>query len=431
MIGTQTATNNITFVAPFQPLPWQVDPWRDKAKTLLLTGSAGGGKSRLAAEKIHGFCKKYKNSMALMLRKTRNSMTNSTVLFMDTTIIGDDPAVTHYPSKNRFEYDNGSMLYWGGMKDDAQREGLRSIGQDGSLDIVWIEEANAFTRDDFNEILARMRGKAAPWRQVILSTNPDHPQHWIYTDLILNGEAKAYYSGALDNKYNPPSYIEFLNRLTGVLKARLVDGLWVQAEGAVYSEWDPSIHVIEPFEVPADWRRVMSIDFGYANPFVCQWWAIDNDGRMYLYREIYMSERLVEDHAGQITQVNGDDLVEMVVADWDAEDRATLERHGVYTEPATKDISPGIQAVKARLAVADDGRPRLFIMRGATVEEDGRMAEMKKPTSTEAEITGYVWPKSIDGKPIKEVPVKINDHGMDALRYAVMYVDGDEPWLIY
>ena len=418
-------------ISPYEPDGWQQEFIRDKRPVILLTGSAGGGKSRAAGEKVHAYMKKYPRSTGLMLRKAREYASKSIVPFMDRTVIGNDPTVTMKKVDTVFEYDNGSMLYWGGMKDDAQREGLRSIGQDGSLDIVWIEEANAFTRDDFNEILARMRGKAAPWRQVILSTNPDHPQHWIYTDLILNGEAKAYYSGALDNKYNPPSYIEFLNRLTGVLKARLVDGLWVQAEGAVYSEWDPSIHVIEPFEVPADWRRVMSIDFGYANPFVCQWWAIDNDGRMYLYREIYMSERLVEDHAGQITQVNGDDLVEMVVADWDAEDRATLERHGVYTEPATKDISPGIQAVKARLAVADDGRPRLFIMRGATVEEDGRVAEMKKPTSTEAEITGYVWPKSIDGKPIKEVPVKINDHGMDALRYAVMYVDGDEPWLIY
>ena len=68
------------YLAPFVPLPWQVKPWRDKALELLLTGSAGGGKSRLAGEKIHGFCKKYPGAMGLMVRKTRNSMTNSTVL---------------------------------------------------------------------------------------------------------------------------------------------------------------------------------------------------------------------------------------------------------------------------------------------------------------------------------------------------------------
>jgi predicted transcriptional regulator len=39
------------------------------------------------------------------------------------------------------------------------------------------------------------------------------------------------------------------------------------------------------------------VDFGYTNPFVMQWWAEDPDGRLYLYREIYRTRRLVEDHA--------------------------------------------------------------------------------------------------------------------------------------
>ena len=45
--------NNITYLAPYRPLPWQVEPWRDKSPVLLLAGPAGTGKSRLAAEKMH------------------------------------------------------------------------------------------------------------------------------------------------------------------------------------------------------------------------------------------------------------------------------------------------------------------------------------------------------------------------------------------
>jgi hypothetical protein len=109
------AIQGVSHLAPFQPLPWQIAPWRDQSPVLLLTGSAGGGKSRLAAEKLHGFCLRYPGAMALAMRKIRQSMTNSTVLFIERSVIGRDPRVNHYPSKLRFEYDNGSILAYGGM----------------------------------------------------------------------------------------------------------------------------------------------------------------------------------------------------------------------------------------------------------------------------------------------------------------------------
>jgi len=418
----------------FEPLEWQIAPWKDISPVVLFTGSAGGGKSRLAAEKINGYCLRYPGAMAVMLRKTRESMTNSTVLFMDRTVIARHPEVKHYPSKNRFEYSNGSILAYGGMKNEEQREQIRSIGQEGRVDILWMEEANKFSEDDYQEVLARMRGTAAPWLQTILTTNPDAPTHWINRRLIVGGEAKVYYSGAMDNPHNPPAYLETLASLTGVMGKRLRDGKWIQAEGAVYADYDAAIHILDYFEPPIGWRRIRSIDFGYTNPFVCHWWAIDDDGRMCLYREIYMSQRIVEDHAKKIKEVehwyleNGKpdpnrERIEASVSDHDAEDRATLHRYGIITQPAKKSISPGIQAVQKRLLIAGDNKARLYFMRGALVEQDGRLLDSRKPTSTLEEIEGYVWPKSNEGRPAKEVPVKENDHGMDAMRYGVMYLD--------
>lgn len=109
-------------------------PWKDKSPILLLTGSAGGGKSRLAAEKIHAFLLKYPGATGLMLRKNRNSMTNSTVAFVERTVIGADPSVRHVSTKYRFEYRNGSVLTYGGMADDEQREQIRSIGHAGGIE---------------------------------------------------------------------------------------------------------------------------------------------------------------------------------------------------------------------------------------------------------------------------------------------------------
>lgn len=392
---------------------------------MLLTGSAGGGKSTLAAEKVHAFCLRYPGAVAIGLRKKREYASKS-VVYALRTAQGDDPNVTWRPSDQMFHYANGSKIFIAGMGDDNQRQALRSINGDGSADIIWGEEANALTEDDHNELMARLRGTSAPWRQIIYSTNPDVPTHWIKRRLMDGGEATVYYSNASDNTHNPDDYLDILASLTGVLGKRLALGQWVQAEGAVYEEFSDAVHIIEPWAIPGTWRRIRSIDFGYTNPFVCQWWAIDNDGRMYLYREIYMTKRTVNVHSVDINRLSELERIEATVADHDAEDRATLVENGIYSQPAVKDISRGIQAVEGRLKLAHDGKPRLFILRNALHEVDDALEHGKppRPVSTAQEFPAYAWPKGVDGKPVKEVPVKINDHGMDALRYAVMYVDG-------
>lgn len=421
----------IEYAAPYKPLPWQIAPWRDKSPTILLTGSAGGGKSRVAAEKVHGFMLKYPGATGLMLRKAREYASKSIVPFMRQTVMEKDSSVIYRKGDNTFIYNNGSILYVGGMRDEIQREGIRSIGPKAGLDIVWKEEASQFVENDYNEILARMRGRAADWTQIILTTNPGVPTHWIKKRLIDGGEAAVYYSHAADNPNNPPQYLSTLDKLTGVLRLRLRDGRWVQVEGAVYSLFDYSKHVLDRFEIPQHWRRFRSIDFGYTNPFVCQWWAADEDDRLYLYREIYMTQRTVRVHARLINEYSKGETYDYNVADHDAEDRATLEESSIYTMPATKDVSPGIQAVTERLKIAGDGRPRLFVLRDSVIEIDSVLDMAKKPTSTLEEFDAYTWPETKDGRAVKEQPVKANDHGMDALRYMVMSFADSGPLLFF
>jgi PBSX family phage terminase large subunit len=408
------------------PLDWQVAPWRDKARVLLLTGSAGGGKSRIAAEKMHAFCLKYPGAVGIGLRKAREYASKSVVYALKNAM-GNSNGVHYNSSEMIFHYANGSRIFIAGMKDEVQRQALRSINGDGSVDIIWGEEANALTEDDHNELLGRLRGNAAGWRQIMYTTNPDTPTHWIKRRLMDGGEAHVVYSSARDNSHNPADYLDILDSLTGVLGKRLRDGQWVQAEGAVYDTFSDGVHVIEPFNIPTTWRRFRVIDFGYVNPFCCQWFALDGDGRMYLYREIYMTQRTVTEHAKQINLLSKGERIEVTIADHDAEDRATLAENGIQTRPAQKDISVGIQAVTDRLRIQADGKPRIFLFRTALVEEDQRLVAAKKPTCTLQELPGYAWPKSGDGKPVKEVPIKENDHGCDAIRYAVAYLDGIRP----
>lgn len=236
MIGTTTPTK------VFSPLPWQVKPWRDKSPVLLLTGSAGGGKSRLAMEKINGYCLKYPGAFGVLTRKVKVSMTSGAALFFEDEVALSEvenalSGARHYPSKSRFEYGNGSMVVYLGLEDKKQLDRLKSIGRKGGVDIAFMEEATEFIEADYNAMTARMRGTAAPWLQIILATNPGPPTHWIYRRLIQGEEAAVYYSGAKDNTYNPESYLKTLDRLTGVDYERLTLGKWVQASGLVYDVW--------------------------------------------------------------------------------------------------------------------------------------------------------------------------------------------------
>ena len=66
---------------------------------------------------------------------------------------------------------------------------------------------------------------------------------------------------------------------------------------------EQTIHVIDPFPIPSYWRRFRVVDFRYTNPFVCQWWAVDQDGRMYRYRKIYAQQAHGKVHAARSTNL--------------------------------------------------------------------------------------------------------------------------------
>jgi PBSX family phage terminase large subunit len=392
---------------------------------VLLAGPAGTGKSRACLEKLHVMALRYPGMRGLIVRKTRESLSESGLFTFEQHVVGpEDPLVSGIQRRVRqvYQYPNGSEIVVGGM-DKASK--IMST----EFDLVFVQEAVELLEDDWESLTTRLRNGRTPYQQLMADSNPDAPTHWLKrrcdTGATLMLESRhednpLLYDGTT---WTPAGrrYIARLDALTGVRKERLRFGRWIVADGAVY-EFDRAVHLIDRFPIPTDWRRIRAVDFGFTNPFVCQWWAIDPDGRMYLYREWYMTQRTVRAHAERInTFAEG---YEATVADHDAEDRATLAECRIATTAARKDISTGIQAVQERLKVVGDGKPRLFIMRDSLLERDDNLYDGKRPWCTEQEFDGYVWPKGQDGKAVKEQPVKADDHGMDALRYAVMWLAG-------
>ena len=404
--------------------------WASDADELILSGPAGTGKTRGSLEYLHEQASIYPRSRWLMVRKTRASLTDSALVIYERYVLGEEnPICAGMLRANRhsYRYPNGSEIVTGGMDKPTR---ILSTEYDG----IYVPEAVELTLTDWETLISRLRGGNVPHEIIWGDTNPDVPHHWIM-QRSQTGALELVYTRHEDNPVlwdaaaatwtaRGAAYLAKLDKLTGTRKQRLRYGKWVIAEGAVYEDFDPAVHLVDRFDIPAEWRRFRVIDFGYTNPFVCQWWAQDHDGRLYLYRELYMTGRTVRVHAAQILALSEGERIEATVADHDAEDRATLRECGISTVAARKEISVGIQAVQERLRVAGDGQPRLFVLRDSLVERDETLAEAAQPVCTADEFAAYVWAKQADGKPNKEAPVDLYNHGMDCVRYGVRHVDG-------
>jgi PBSX family phage terminase large subunit len=413
--------------------------WTCRDEEILIEGPAGTGKTRAICEKMHFCAMKYPGFRGLMVRKTRESLTDTVLVTFEEKVVAAGDPLLEGPKRNLrqvYRYPNGSEIVVGGL--DKTMKIMSS-----EYDMIATFESTELIEDDFENLTTRLRNWVMPYQQIVADCNPGSPNHWLNKRPIKKGMTRllsrhydnpvyfALKQSVYDGKwyYRPTEqgskYLAKLERLSGVRRLRLFLGLWAAAEGMVYEAWDSDVHILKKrINIPSDWRRIRVVDFGFKNPFVCQWWAMDPVyNRMYMYREIYYSERLVSDHAKDILRLSEGERIEATVCDHDLEDRNTLHEAGIFTIPAYKDIVTGIQAVQLRLRHEGDETPQILFLPDSLVERDDKLDENAKPMATVQEIEGYVYKKNEEGKPIKEEPIKVDDHGCDTMRYAVAYVD--------
>lgn len=275
-----------------------------------------------------------------------------------------------------------------------------------NLSWAYLDEAALMSERTWQIILGRLRvGNPKAW----VTTTPAG-YNWVWRYWV--SERRANYSlhrcSTRDNYFLPPGYLDDLrDNYTGEFARQEIDGEFVAFEGLVYSEVQAGRHIVDPLASPNGYRLVRAVDYGYTNPFVCLWGAIDGDGRLYIYDEHYRRKTLIRDHAAAIASRPGS--FEWTVADHDAQDNAEMQACGIWTINARKEVIAGIQAVKARLATAGDGKPRLFVCSNCV--------------NLIKELGMYRWADSTSGRNEKEEPLKENDHAMDALRYMVQQID--------
>lgn len=77
---------------------------------------------------------------------------------------------------------------------------------------------------------------------------------------------------------NDPAYLLMLKSQTGARRKAWLEGDWDIVAGGMFDDvWDPRVHVIQPFEIPASWRIDRSFDWGSSKPYSVGIWA-ESDG---------------------------------------------------------------------------------------------------------------------------------------------------------
>lgn len=213
------------------------------------------------------------------------------------------PAVITFPS--------GAVFKTGHLKDENAYG--KYLGHEYQRMVI--EELNQIPNEElYLKLISSCRSTIDIRPQVFCTTNPGGIGHaWVKARFVqitdeegtmVHSEPNKTYKDKHDKTRifipskvydNPtileknPEYVDFLKGLPETLRRAWLEGDWDIVAGQVFSEFRADTHVVEPFEIPKGWTRYMAMDWGVNAPFSVGWYAVNEEGRTYLYRELYMN----------------------------------------------------------------------------------------------------------------------------------------------
>ena len=416
----QKGESAVAAEAPYQPFGAALDLFRSRAREVLLAGPAGTGKSRACLEKLN-LVAMQRPIRGAIIRKTRKSITQSAMITFETKVLPSPNQVRFHEGDQEYRYPSGATIMVAGL-DDADKIGSTEF------DLVYVQEATELEADDWGMLLRGLRNNVLSYQQLIADCNPSTPDHW------LKQRCNAMECQLLESTHrdNPTlwdaalgdwtdfgrTYIASLDSLSGYLYQRLRLGQWVAAEGMYFTEWDPKLHIVEHFEIPEHWPRWLAVDYGYAAPFCCLWFAREPETRrVFVYRELYAAGLRDEQQAQRIVEKCQGEKINLRILDPSMFNLRTEQQRpsiaAVYAAHGVYPIHPGMNnrkqgwAIVRRALAHDGGQARLQILDGAA------------PNLVRTIPTMVVDP--LDPEDLADAirHVKTEDHSVDALRYGL------------
>jgi len=305
----------------------------------------------------------------------------------------------------------GSISKIGFKSCDQGREKFQGT----SLDFVWFDEEPPY--DIYLECRMRVLDKKG---DIFGTMTPLKGLSWVYSEIYLNPKQdKEIWTIQMewaDNPFLDKDEVDAMSRILSdeELQSRRY-GKFLCFGGLVYSEFEPNLHIVPPFEVPREWYENIAIDPGLHNPLSAHWYAVDYDGNVWVIAEHYFAEKSLEWHAQKIKEQcerlhwhkkqNG--MIEALIDS--AANQKTLSGEKSVAElffdngilvntKVNKNLFAGISRVKSYLK---------------NVKGETRIKIFSTCTNLIQEIKNYWWGAN-------DIPIKKDDHALDELRYFIM-----------
>ena len=432
----------------FKPNPGpQTEFLAASEREVLYGGSAGGGKSYgLLADPMRYFANP--NFNGIILRRTTDELRE--LIWKSQEIYPKAyPGAKWQEKKSQWVFPSGGRLWMTYLERDD--DVLRYQGQ--AFCYIAFDELTQHPTDfAFNYMRSRLRTTDPNLPLCIrATTNPGGPGHqWVKrafidpapagkrfpaTD-INTGEPLVYPEGhekageplfyrrfipasLKDNPYldQDGQYEANLLALPEMQRRQLLEGDWGIAEGAAFSEFRPHIHTCEPFDIPHDWRRFRSCDYGYSSFSAVHWFAIDPSYEtLYVYRELYLSKHTGRDLARAVLDAEAGEKISYGILDSSCWHNRGQIGPSIAEEMITMGCRwrPSDRTAGARVA----GKNRFHEL--LKVDEDTELPGIKFFNTCRQIIADLpVIPSDPKGSDDID-PRYASDHAYDSVRYGIM-----------
>ena len=402
------------------PNPRQLEFFKARARHIAYGGARGGGKSWAMRTKFIMLAARYDGLRLLLLRRTLPELKENHIRPMRILLNG----VAKYKETEKvFEFPNGSIIKLGYC--DAEDDVYQYQGQE--YDVVGLEEATHFTESQKDFLTTCNRSVRSDFKpRMYYTCNPGGVGHgWVKRLFIdrdyRNSERAEDYvfiqARVYDNPVlmrNNPEYVETLSNLPEDLRRAHLEGDWNVLAGQFFTTWRTDRHTVEPFNIPESWRRFRSMDWGYNDPCCVLWHAVDPDGRMYTYRELYIRETNASDVADKVRALSKGEKIAYTAASPDAwQKRGVVDiqgesvaeifgRGGVPLIKADNSRVIGWNVMREYMSDLPDGKPRWQVFNTCT------------------NLIRTIPQMVYDEHDHEDIADNLEDHACEAARYGIM-----------
>lgn len=298
-----------------------------------------------------------------------------------------------------------NYFYVFGGRDESSQDLVQGITFAG----VFFDEVALMPQSFVNQATARCSVEGSKFW---FNCNPDGPSHWFKAEWIDRADVQRmnYLHFTMDDNLSLSEEMKerYRNQYSGVFYDRYILGKWVMAEGVIYDMFDYQKHVVNIADIAERLTATcyVSCDYGTQNATVFKLWCKGLDQVWYCIREYYYSGREEKkqktdaEYVEDMVEFIGEARVRAIVVDPSAASFiAALRQRGLPVVPAKNNVLDGIREMGVLL-------------------NEGKIKYVDSCTHTFDEFGSYVWDEKA-GKRGEDVPVKENDHCMDADRYFV------------